>query len=104
RRLRCAKPSSLNRSVWPSDLSCAAVWRAVGPPTQGCPRASSCPGQERQADGTQSLGQITVPGQLLVWAVGRRRFRVGASPTRQIAPAGSNRSSHGGNEVAEAYG
>jgi hypothetical protein len=36
-------------------------------------------------------------------AVQRRRFPVGASPTRQTAPAGSNRSSHGGNEVAEAF-
>src|SRR6478752_9052156 len=35
-------------------------------------------------------------------AVQRRRFPVGASPTRRFAPAGSNRSSHGGNEMAEA--
>jgi hypothetical protein len=34
----------------------------------------------------------------------RRRFPVGASPTRQNAPAGSNRSSHGGDEMAEAVG
>jgi len=36
-------------------------------------------------------------------AVQRRRFPVGASPTRRFAPAGSNRSSHGGNEMAEAF-
>jgi len=36
-------------------------------------------------------------------AVTRRRFPVGASPTRRFAPAGSNRSSHGGNEMAEAF-
>ena len=36
-------------------------------------------------------------------AVKRRRFPVGARPTRQFAPAGSNRSSHGGNEMAEAF-
>src|SRR5271154_6855116 len=36
-------------------------------------------------------------------AVTRRRFPVGARPTRRIAPAGSNRSSHGGNEMAEAF-
>ena len=36
-------------------------------------------------------------------AVKRRRFPVGASPTRRFAPAGSNRSSHGGNEMAEAF-
>jgi hypothetical protein len=29
---------------------------------------------------------------------------VGASPTRRSAPAGSNRSSRGGNEAAEAFG
>ena len=28
---------------------------------------------------------------------------LGANPTRRTAPAGSNRSSHGGNEVAEAF-
>jgi len=33
-------------------------------------------------------------------AVTRRRFPVGTSPTRRFAPAGSNRSSHGGNEMA----
>src|ERR1700720_3169854 len=46
------------------------------------------------------------PGdQWLLWgcAVTRRRFPVGASPTRRFAPAGSNRSSHGGNEMAEAF-
>ena len=41
---------------------------------------------------------------LHVCAVTRRRFPVGASPTRRTAPAGSNRSSHGGNEMAEAFG
>ena len=29
---------------------------------------------------------------------------VGASPTRQPAPAGSNRSNYGGNEMVEAFG
>jgi very-short-patch-repair endonuclease len=38
-----------------------------------------------------------------VCAVIRRRFPVGASPTRRFAPAGSNRSSHGGDEMAEAF-
>src|SRR5215469_2989691 len=37
-------------------------------------------------------------------AVERRRFSVGESPTRRDAPAGSNRSSCGGNEAAEAFG
>src|SRR6516162_11772056 len=36
-------------------------------------------------------------------AVIRRRFPVGARPTRRSAPAGSSRSSHGGNEMAEAF-
>jgi hypothetical protein len=33
--------------------------------------------------------------------VRRRRFPAGARPARPNAPAGSNRSSHGGNEMAE---
>jgi Ca2+/Na+ antiporter len=49
-----------------------------------------------------ALPETTVP--LLACAVRRRRFPVGAIPTRRNAPAGSNRSSHGGNEVAEAFG
>jgi hypothetical protein len=32
-----------------------------------------------------------------------RLTSMGASPTRRFAPAGSNRSSHGGNEMAEAF-
>ena len=37
-------------------------------------------------------------------AVKRRRFPVGAKSHPATAPAGSNRSSYGGNEVAEAFG
>lgn len=37
-------------------------------------------------------------------AVQRRRFPVGESPTRRNAPAGSNRSNYGGNEMVEAFG
>ena len=42
----------------------------------------------------------------LLWgcAVTRRRFPVGARPTRRFAPAGSNRSRHGGDEMSEAFG
>ena len=40
---------------------------------------------------------------LVACAVQRRRFPVGASPRPATASAGSNRSSHGGNEVAEAF-
>ena len=42
-------------------------------------------------------------GRFWACAVPRRRFPVGARPTRRFAPAGSNRSSHGGNEMAEAF-
>src|ERR1700731_4659815 len=35
-----------------------------------------------------------------VCAVTRRRFPVGASPTRRFAPAGSNRSRHGGDRAS----
>ena len=45
----------------------------------------------------------THEGPHRVCAVTRRRFPVGARPTRRFAPAGSNRSSHGGNEMAEAF-
>ena len=41
-------------------------------------------------------------GQLRVCAVTRRRFSSGCKSHPANAPAGSNRSSHGGNEVAEA--
>jgi pimeloyl-ACP methyl ester carboxylesterase len=39
-----------------------------------------------------------------VCAVTRRRFPAGASPARRFAPAGSNRSRHGGDEMSEAFG
>ena len=42
----------------------------------------------------------TNEGPQWVCAVRRRHSPVGARPTRRIAPAGSNRSSHGGNEMA----
>ena len=41
---------------------------------------------------------------LLACAVQRRRFPVGPSPNRRNAPAGSNRSNYGGNEMVEAFG
>ena len=46
------------------------------------------------------------PVNVLFWgcAVTRRRFPVGARPTRRFAPAGSNRSRHGGDEMSEAFG
>ena len=43
-------------------------------------------------------------GLLWVCAVTRRRFPAGASPTRRFAPAGSNRSRYGGDEMSEAFG
>jgi hypothetical protein len=43
-------------------------------------------------------------GRLSTCAVTRRRFPVGARPTRGFAPAGSNRSRHGGDEMSEAFG
>ncbi len=39
-----------------------------------------------------------------VCAVVRRRFSGGCKSHPAIAPAGSNRSSHGGDEMAEAFG
>ena len=37
-------------------------------------------------------------------AVQRRRFLAGENPARLIAPAGSNRGRHGGDEMSEAPG
>ena len=59
-----------------------------------------------------NAGQLAEIGRLIdqgkvrpvVCAVTRRRFPVGASPTRRFAPAGSNRSRHGGDEMSEAFG
>jgi len=42
--------------------------------------------------------------QIRVCAVKRRRFSSGCEPHPANAPAGSNRSSYGGNEMAEAFG
>jgi formylglycine-generating enzyme required for sulfatase activity len=52
------------------------------------------------------FGLYDVLGNAWEWvcAVTRRRFPVGASPTRRFAPAGSNRSRHGGDEMSEAFG
>src|ERR1700739_4045817 len=53
-----------------------------------------------------TTGQDCMVGQqgpIWLCAVTRRRFPVGASPTRRFAPAGSNRSSHGGNEMAGVF-
>ena len=51
-------------------------------------------------DETQGFMKVLVGGA--PWT--RRRFPVGASPTRRPAPAGSNRSRHGGDEISEAFG
>ena len=52
---------------------------------------------------TADWSQFWLNDRELACAVKRRRFPVGARPTRRFAPAGSNRSSHGGNEMAEAF-
>jgi hypothetical protein len=61
---------------------------------------SECP--QREMNRSSDVRQVQWPQW--VCAVKRRRFPVGESPTRRNAPAGSNRSSHGGNEMAEAFG
>ena len=49
---------------------------------------------------------IPLTRRRLLWvcAVIRRRFSSGCKSHPATAPAGSNRSSHGGNEMAEAFG
>jgi hypothetical protein len=48
----------------------------------------------------EEMGKLA---RIIQCAVKRRRSSVGEIPTRQlVAPAGSNRSGHGGNEMAEA--
>jgi hypothetical protein len=62
----------------------------------------------------QILAGSDIVGESIVWdvernclfwvcAVTRRRFSSGCKPHPATAPAGSNRSSHGGNEMAEAF-
>jgi hypothetical protein len=60
-------------------------------------------GLERTLNRTTAMEQF-LERPFMACAVQRRRFPVGESPTRRNAPAGSNRSSHGGNEMAEAFG
>jgi hypothetical protein len=45
---------------------------------------------------------VTIPAQLYIFAAAA--LSSGCKPHPATAPAGSNRSSHGGNEVAEAFG
>ena len=48
--------------------------------------------------------RAAMQSRLWLCAGERRRFPVGASPTPANAPAGSNRSSYGRNEVTQAFG
>ena len=64
-------------------------------------RGDSCKGAIRPIEAFKDAVCLR---PLHVCAVTRRRFPVGASPARRNAPAGSNRSSHGGNKMAEAFG
>jgi hypothetical protein len=59
---------------------------------------------ERSLPAGQKRELRTLERPLFGCAVERRRFSVGESPTRQDAPAGSNRSNCGGNEAVEASG
>ena len=70
----------------------------------GIPRSTFYDWYSRYQDGGIEALEDGRPRPLRVCAVTRRRFPVGASPHPATAPAGSNRSSHGGNEVAEASG
>jgi hypothetical protein len=63
-------------------------------------------GGERSPLSAQSrygLGHLDLKCLHLACAVTRRRFPVGASPTRQTLQAASNRSNYGDNEVAESF-
>src|SRR3954470_12481949 len=51
-------------------------------------------------DRVEATETASSEGPFTACAVQRRRFPVDASPTRRFAPAGSDRSSHGGNEMA----
>ena len=57
--------------------------------------------------GAQAMGTACTcrhESRLRVCAVKRRHLSSGCKPHPASAPAGSNRSSYGGNEVAEAFG
>ena len=53
---------------------------------------------------TGLTGQAKRERQLATCAVTRRRFSSGCKPRPAIAPAGSNRGRHGGDEMSEALG
>ena len=53
---------------------------------------------------TTVIGKPAEEGRLSTCAVTRRRFSSGCKPRPATAPAGSNRSRHGGDEVSEAFG
>ena len=94
-------------------------WGNLLPPVSAPqPPAPGLPGPEDIGPTGQTSRVVSVPAQASalirkflaivdvsvgVCAVQRRRFPVGAKPHPATAPAGSNRSSHGGNEVAEAF-
>lgn len=78
--------------------------RAAGKRTPGPDAPGTCR-RGRASQGVLLADRVLwTKGPFRVCAVRRRRSPVGARPTRQIAPAGSNRSGHGGNEMAEAFG
>jgi Alcohol dehydrogenase GroES-like domain len=83
-----------------NEVACTAS-RAI--PARAGQEANPDPLTHRVGTETDEVRREAAKCPSWVCAVTRRRFPVGARPTRRFAPAGSNRSSHGGNEMAEAF-
>ena len=90
----------------------AAKWlRSVAPTARVVARSNTVPGLLMTVKSGAGLAPLPVPLGMretdLVSVLGVRRDKAalssGCEPHPATAPAGSNRSSHGGNEVAEAF-
>ena len=97
RRHRCADQAEPGRRHEPARLPLLAVIR-TGHGRRRQPLVGERGGALRVIQGELNVGP------LLACAVIRRRFSSGCESHPANAPAGSNRSSHGGNEMAEAFG
>src|SRR5215472_5179221 len=91
--------------IYPEHVLILWAARRVGRPVKWIATRSEGFLSDHQARDHRAEAALALDanGRFLACAVKKRRFPVGARPTRRFAPAGSNRSSHGGNEMAEAF-
>jgi len=74
-----------------------------GPSPVRMPATGDLRGEKRRPRVDRRVLGSSCERRLLACAVTRRRFSSGCRAHPATAPAGSNRSSHGGNEMAEAF-